>query len=148
MLKNIEYIEINRQKVMISTWTVPFAAPLFLLALVIFRDGGLQNVGADDFIGGIFLSLIFGAIFWIPTILGIILIEFALIRKNANSKTVAISLLLEGIIAFITIWGLFGFDSSQGNDFPSALAFSIAIPQLLRWLHLNRNGRMFNAAEN
>jgi len=146
MLKNIEYIEINRQKVMTSTWLVPLAAPLFLIFLVLFRDRGFDYINAGDLIGGLIFSLVYGIIFWFPTILLILLTEWITIGKTATKRTVATVLTLESIIAFITIWGIFGFSFRLDLELPFALAFSIVIPQLLRWLHLNRKERMFNAA--
>jgi hypothetical protein len=147
MLDNIEYIEINKTKVMLSTFFIPLAAPLFLIFSAIFRDNGLANFDLGELLATIFVSLIFGAIIWIPTVMVILLLEVILIRKSANKKSVIFVLILEATIAFVTIWAVFGFSLNPNIELPLALAACIIIPQLFRWIYLKSKSRMYNSVE-
>ena len=143
MLKNINYNVINRAKVMWSTLFIPLAAPILLLLM------GIQGAAFDfeSVISGIFLSLLFGAIFWIPSILGALLIEFLMIRENATEKHVAGALFLEGLIAFILIfWLVFDFGTYQPIWISVSLVLSITLPQCFRWWYLKGKNRMLMSA--
>jgi len=143
MLKNINYNVINRTKVMTSTLFIPLAAPILLLILGI--EDGVPSF--TSLLGGFFLSLLFGAIFWIPSILGALLIEFLVIRENATEKHVAAALLLEGFIAFILIfWLVFDFGNYQPIWISVSLVLSIALPQCFRWWYLKAKNRMLMSA--
>ncbi|MEO9532232.1 MAG: hypothetical protein ABJG68_10985 [Crocinitomicaceae bacterium] len=147
MLKNIEYIEINKSKVMLSTLFVPLAAPIFLIFLTLFRDAGTDHIFFGEMVGVFFLSLLYGVIFWLPTIIVILLLEFVFIRKSTNETGVCIVLFIEGVIAFVSIWGLFGFSFRLDMELPFALGLSIILPQMFRWIYLKRRNRMFNSAK-
>jgi len=140
MLKNISYMEINRNKVMLSAFFIPLAAPILLLLL------GL-NTGVFDLtsvLGGIILSLIYGAFFYIPAILGALLIEFILIREQSTEKQVLWALIIEGVLAFLLIFFLvFDFGRFSEVWVTISLFLSILLPQCFRWWYLKGKDRMF-----
>lgn len=143
MLRNINYNTINRNKVMWSTLFVPLAAPIFIVLI------GIQTGSMDilSTVASFFLSIIFGAVFWIPTILIALLMEYLMIRENATEKHVAWTLIIEGIMAFFIIFSLIiDFETSQPFWLSVSLMLSIVLTQFMRWWYLKAKNRMFMSA--
>lgn len=147
MLNNIELSEINKNQVMVSTFIIPLAAPLFLFSAGFMNNGALDE-GFGLIMGYLLISLLYGAIFWLPTILGVLVLEFLIINERSNALTVKLLMFFEGLLAFAIIWGVFGFESQLNTHLPIALLICIGIPQLLRWWYLKSKNRLFNSAKN
>ena len=100
-----------------------------------------------DIIRYFFLSLLFGAIFWIPTILFTLILEGALISEKTTGKQIGHILFAEGIACFCIIWAILG-GVRLDYELAASLLFCITIPQLLRWWFLKHKGRMYQSALN
>lgn len=129
--------QINRSNVMTSTFIIPLAVPLFLAFLTAWQGG--PGMG---FLALLFFGMIIGAVFYIPSIIGALLIEAIIINAGSTKITVAWTLVIEGLIAFLAIgFALEFFSYDPSMLFP--LVMSIAIPQLLRWFYLKARNRMY-----
>ena len=129
---------INRKKVMISTFFIPLAIPIFLIYL--FFSIGDQN---ENILGFFFLAMFIGAIFYLPTIIGALILEAIAITPKATKNTVAIVLASEDILAFLIIgYSMEFFEYAQEALIP--LSICIVLPQLMRWFWLSAKNRMYN----
>lgn len=122
---------------MTSNFFIPLASPLFILFLF-FTEG---NFGYG-ILAALFLGLIFGAIFYIPTVILTLILEAIIINPNATSKTVLLTFITEGIAAFFII-GYFMEFFSYERILLIGLFISISVPQILRWIWLITKGRMY-----
>lgn len=144
MMTNIEYATIDKNKVLLSNFIVPLAAPIFVFCLPIL-DGSFGSEPIGNIIGFFFLALIFGALFWVPTIIFTLIVELFSINERTTDHHLALILLVEGVVAFVIILLIFGGAKINGHA-AIALFFSISIPQLLRWWYLKYKGRMYRKA--
>ncbi len=144
MMTNIDYSTIDKSKVLLSNFIVPLAAPIFVFCLPIL-DGSFGSEPIGNIVGFFFLALIFGALFWVPTIIFTLIVELFSINERTTDHHLILILAGEALAAFIIIILIFG-GAKMDSDLTIALFFSITIPQLLRWWYLKYKGRMYRKA--
>lgn len=134
---------INRRKVILSAFFIPLAIPLVGL---IFAFNELNSHFFETFFAFAILGLIYGAIFWIPSVGGCMLLERLIINENTTKSQVGLIFLVEAAVAFAIIGSLFntGFNSEL-MIIPIGIA--IFLTQGIRWLYLIRKNRMFTTKE-
>jgi len=144
MLKNIEYTEINKKNILLSTGFILLTIPIFGIFLAIMAAVQSDFTAGDFFMGALFYlvgSVTYGAILYIPAIALCLLLELTLIRKSSNEGMVLFVLVLEAIISMTILFYIFNMPIN--NEMPLFMLLSVLITQLIRWSHLNSKGRLY-----
>jgi hypothetical protein len=144
MLKNIEYTELNKKNILLSTGFILLTIPIFGIFLAIMAAVQSDFTAGDFFMGALFYlvgSVTYGAIIYIPAIALCLLLELILIQRSSNEGMVLFVFVLEAIISMTIL--IYFFDMPMNHEMPLFMLLSIVITQLIRWSYLHSKGRLY-----
>lgn len=123
---------------------VPLAIPITGLFFAFSEGFGRGDSPLEAFFMFAVLGLTYGAIFWIPAVLGCFIIEAVAVGTKSTQLNVAIAFLIEWVLASAIMAGIF----NEGFLDLGAVVVAAAIgaTQLLRWWYLKHKNRMYKFA--
>jgi hypothetical protein len=145
MLDHIEYVLINKTRVLKSVFLLPMSFSLVLfsmiLLLVMLNPSSITYFYLQFSLP--FINLFSTAIVWIPVLIGVLFIEVIFIRKNANERSIQNIFLLEAVLCSSVLFIIF----FQQIEYMILIVIpSFAIGELWRWKKLIANGKLYNSA--